>query len=108
MIRPRMDFAPRIVNQAKVPARSAVVAMLVRSRDGWQVRFRPAQTRQGLSRGGLNIIGGKFTEDEEASWVGMSTHGTGWIFRGQHMKRGMFEGMIAACFENKGKIQNGI
>ena len=76
MIRPRVDFAPRIVSQAKVPARSAVVAMLVPhpGMDG-EFAFAGAQTRQGLSRGGLNIVDGKIAEDEKAGRVGMSGHG---------------------------------
>ncbi len=70
--------------------------------------FASAQTRQRLSRGRLNIIGGKIPKDEEASWVGMSSHGLSWMCLRQHMKRGMFEGVITPRFENEGKIQNGI
>jgi hypothetical protein len=73
-----------------------------------EIAFAGAQTRQGLSRRGLNIVGGKIAEDEEAGWVGMSSHGLSWMFLCQHMERGMFEGVIATRFEYEGKIQNGI
>ena len=70
--------------------------------------FAGAQTRQGLSRGGLNIVCWKIAEDEEAGRVGMSSHGLSWMCLRQDVERGMFERMVATRFENKGKIQNGI
>ena len=70
--------------------------------------FAGAQTRQCLSRGGLNIFGGKIAEDEEAGWIGMSSHGLSWMSFRKDMKRGMFKRVITPGFENEGKIQNGI
>ena len=69
-----------------------------------KVAFTSTQTRQCLRRGRLNIFSGKIAKDEEASWVGMSSHGLSGMCLRQHMKRGMFEGVITPRFEDERKI----
>jgi len=71
-----------------------------------EIAFTGAQTCQRLSHCVGHILERKVTEDEEAGRVGMSGHVLGWIFRGENVKRGMFERVIAAGFENKGEIEN--
>ena len=63
--------------------------------------FKPSHRLSSCIRYIFNL---KITEQVKASRVGMPCH-CRFIFMCKDMKCGMFKGMIAPCFENKGKVK---
>lgn len=67
--------------------------------------FTFAQSLQGFRRIRPDILRGEIPEQKKSCWVGMSSHAA-FLRASQHVKRSVFERMVAPCFENIGKIED--
>ena len=70
-----------------------------------QVVFARVESSPRFSDRGGQRFGGEVREDEEAGRVGMSGHGDAVRAR-KHVERGVFERMIASCFEDEGQVED--
>lgn len=68
--------------------------------------FARVESRVGFVRAGDHVVGGNVAEQKKSRRVGMSRHGLIFIFAREQMKRGVFERVVFASFENEGKIED--
>lgn len=61
--------------------------------------FAGTQAPVGFIKSRTDIAGGKLPKDKETGWVGMPTH-VDFVGACQHMKRGVFERVVAPCFKD--------
>lgn len=68
--------------------------------------FARVESRVGFVGAGDHVVGRNVAEQKKSRRVGMSRHGLVFVFAREQMKRGMFERVIFASFENEGKIED--
>lgn len=66
--------------------------------------FAAVESGEGLRRRGFHVFGLKIAEQEEACGVGMPRHASIVVFAREDVEGGVFERMIAPCFEDEGKL----
>lgn len=68
--------------------------------------FTGIQSGLGLCHCRPDILRVQISKQEKTGWVGVSCHALVGKFAREHVDGGVFERVVAPCFENKGKIED--